>query len=126
MGAAPPAPAGAGELTFDGVIALLKKLNPKASGSPHGKFWDLPYDQFLASEFQPNTEPGKVRLLTPGKGAQSNLVRALRGEALIRITDDGKEVPFPVGQMPSKGKGALMAADDIAKIERWIDAGCPK
>ncbi len=123
---APPAPAAAADLRFDDVIALLKKLGPKASGSPHGKFWDLPYDQFVASEFQPNTEPGKIRLLVPGKGAQSNLVRALRGEPLVRITDDGKEVPFPVGQMPSKGKGSLMAPEDIAKIERWIDQGCPK
>lgn len=134
MDAAPPTPAmdaagpgaTAGTLKFDDVIALLKKLNPKASGSPHGKFWDLPYEQFLTSEFQPNTEAGKVRLLVPGKGAQSNLVRALRGEPLVRITDDGKEVPFPVGLMPSKGKGATMAPEDIAKIERWIDAGCPR
>jgi len=124
--AAPPTPPAAGGLRFDDVIALLKKLGPKASGSPHGKLWELPYDQFVAFEFAPNTESGKVRLLIPGKGAQSNLVRALKGEALIRLTDDGKEVPFPVGAMPSKGKGTPMAADDIAKIEAWIDAGAPK
>ncbi len=124
--AAPTLPPAVSAVRFDDVIALLKKLGPKASGSPHGKLWELPYDQFLAFEFQPNTEGGKVRLLVPGKGAQSNLVRALRGEPLVRLTDDGKEVPFPVGAMPSKGKGSPMSADDIATIERWIDLGAPK
>jgi hypothetical protein len=68
-----------------------------------------------------------VVLIDKGHGADSNLVRALKGESLK--VSDGKGgftlVSIDKG-MPPPGKGATMPPEDIARIERWIDAGVPE
>jgi mono/diheme cytochrome c family protein len=121
----PPAPAGGweeGDLDFAGVVKVLADLNQKASGSPHGRFWTKSYADFLALEF--TTASGeKVRLLNPGDGAGSNLVRALKGEAL-EGTVDGKPVVVPGKLMPPKG--AKPTPEQIERIRRWIDRGAPE
>jgi hypothetical protein len=123
----PAAPPGApvaqlGDVDFAGVVQLLKDLKRKTSGSPHGAFWNKPYAEFMAFSFEAGG--GKVKLVTPGDGAKSNLVRALKTEPLLLTMPDGtvKEETFS----PMPPRGGPMPAADIEKIRRWIDRGCPE
>ncbi|MEX0676002.1 MAG: ferritin-like protein [Pirellulales bacterium] len=71
----------------------------------HGAFWrGLSRDEFVAYRVF-NT----VRLVQPGDGANSNLVKALHGDGFPRM---------PLGYPP-------MPEDRIEFIERWIQDGCP-
>src|SRR5205085_1697784 len=102
---------------------------PRASGAPHGKFWELSYADFMAKDFAwDSAGGGTVQLIDKGHGADSNLVRALRGQPLkVKDPASGKVTEQPLGKtMPPPGKGQKMSDEDIAKIEKWIDAGAPE
>ncbi len=127
--AAEPAPASTGALEWSaddvdyaGVQKIFVDLNRKTSGSPHGKFWTKSYEEFFAFEF--NSPEGKIRLFDAGKGAESNLVRALRGQPLIVRAADGTTREQPFSRMPPKG--APVPEADIERVRRWIDHGAPK
>ena len=114
------------DLDFAGLIALLKAGNPKASGSPHGPFWNLTYDKFMAYTFDIPSEGAKARLVVPGDPDKSNLLTALLAKPLI-IEKDGKPATLDLGRaMPPKGKGAVVSPADIERIRRWIVHGCPE
>ena len=63
-------------------------------------------------------------MLEPGKGAGSNLVRALEGRPLIVRAADGTTKEQEFSRMPPKG--APVPEADIARIRRWIDHGAPR
>ncbi|AWM36730.1 hypothetical protein GobsT_54240 [Gemmata obscuriglobus] len=85
----------------------------------HGAFWrNRTRDQFVTFRFR------GLDLVAVGDGAESNLVKALRGEAPF-----GADLPNP----PPGARFSRMPAGldpvpdpDIAFIQRWIDAGCPE
>jgi photosystem II stability/assembly factor-like uncharacterized protein len=84
----------------------------------HGPFWrGISRDQFVAKKVL------GLPLLVIGQGAASNLVKALKGEAPFgRDLDD----PPPGARFPRMPFGFDPVADaDIARIEKWIDDGCP-
>jgi hypothetical protein len=125
-GGAPSTEWAADDLDFAGVLAILAAGTPKASGSPHGAIWTLPYRDFLAFAFDIPSEGARARLLVVGDGARSNLVRALAAKPLI-AEKDGREIEVDLGRaMPPKGKGQAVSAADVARIQRWIDRGCPE
>ncbi|MCC7138056.1 MAG: hypothetical protein IT460_06455 [Planctomycetes bacterium] len=123
----PPTAPAAGDLGFDDVVAILSGLNPKASSAPHGEFWKLPYEKFVALEFPIFSESAKARLVEPGKPDRSNFLRAFRKQPLLIVREDGTEAEYDMGKpMPPKGKGDRPTAEQLAALERWVAAGCPK
>ena len=103
---------------FDAVREILEKaVNGKTIGA-HGNFWrgiDLP--TFIAKSVF-----GR-KLVEPGKGADSNLVKALRGQAPF-----GRDLtPRPPGAIFPRMPLRFPPVDDagIAFIEAWINDGCP-
>jgi len=84
---------------------------PYHSGS--GRFWKLPRAEFIQSSVY-----GLKVVETEGnnRGARSNLVKALKGEAPFDGTDFGR---MPLGR-------PALAPADIDFIQKWIDDGCPK
>jgi tyrosinase len=86
-----------------------------------GPFWELPLYGFLQARLMglPLVEPAKSCCGTaapdPGRGARSNLVRGLRGAAPF----DGSQF----GRLP--WGGTAVPDEDIARVEAWIDDGCP-
>jgi hypothetical protein len=128
---APPSPpvAGGGEwlpddLDYAGVQELFRAVKAKSTGAPHGKFWEKSHEQFLAFEFEMSSRDGTVRLVEPGNGAGSNLVRALKGEKLVVVLPAGGKEEVEAERMPPTG--SPMADADIERIRRWIDHGAPK
>ncbi len=90
-------------------------LNAAAGfGSPvHGRFWNVPLATFVASSvngLELIAPPG------PGRGRNSNLVKALKGEDPFDPTN--------IGRMPRNRQP--VAPQHIAFIEDWIDRGCPE
>lgn len=102
----------ADKTSFVHVFELLEKA--ATTGKPrHGRFWLAPLEDFkkaVVKDLNIIAEPGQ------GRGARSNLVKALKGE--IPFGPDGDFPRMPLGRPP-------MAANDIAYIERWIDENCP-
>jgi hypothetical protein len=125
-----PAPAAGGgdwkpdDLDYAGVQAIFRALKAKSSGAPHGKFWEKSHAEFVAMEFDMTSEEGKVKMVEPGNGAASNLVRALRGDPLTIKLPDGSTKTLEMDRMPPKGDPVSEA--DIVRISRWIDHGAPK
>ncbi len=128
-----PAPAVPGKtvegpvIGFAEVQALLGAYMKTAASAPHGDFWTLSYAEFLEKTF-PLEEgaDGTIRLVTPGDGAGSNLIRALRDGKSLRVTySDGRTEEKDIRRMPPRGK-RKPSDEDIAKLEKWIDAGCPE
>jgi mono/diheme cytochrome c family protein/ketosteroid isomerase-like protein len=137
-GTAPVAPAGAADwrtddLDYAGVIAIFRSLAEKAPGSPHKVFWvdpsdktkDRPYADFVKSEFALTSRDGKVVLMKPGDSANSNLVRALRGETLLVTLPNGKVEEWPLESVMPPGKKKPTDLQ-IELLARWIDHGCPE
>ncbi len=127
----PPQPtqpdAPVGDLGFEDVVGILKSIRQRAMHAPHGEFWrELSYAEFVAFEFASVSGGDEMlRLVVPYDGAGSNLVRALRdGKALRVRLPDGRTVERDFPRMP-KGQAAI-PAEDLAKIVRWVDAGCPE
>lgn len=100
-----------------GRYQQVQKLLADAAGSDadpdheqHGRFWELPYADFMALQTIYNVrligEPG------PDRGKRSGLIRVLKGEQ--------SGVPrMPLGRPP-------MSNENIAFIQTWIDDGCPE
>jgi mono/diheme cytochrome c family protein/ketosteroid isomerase-like protein len=124
-GTKPDEPAVVSDLGYADVQNLVQKLNKGAKSSPHENFWELPYEKFVAFEFEDYADGAKIRLLVPYDGKNSNLVKALRDGKGITITKaDGTPGTKNVTRMPKNA--APMPDEDVAKIERWIDAGAPE
>ncbi|HEY7427189.1 MAG TPA: hypothetical protein VH682_23345 [Gemmataceae bacterium] len=107
---------GAGRKTrFDRVGEILERAagdgHPSHSGA--GRFWNLPRAAFLQTVVY-----GLKVVETEGenRGARSNLVKALKGEAPFDGTDFER---MPLGR-------DAVAPADIAFIQQWIDEGCPE
>ena len=108
---------------FSEVIAILDESvgGPAASvGFPHGPFWrEVTRDELVALEVPAFGE--KLPLLVVGDSANSNLIKALKGEAPFGTDSGTSGARFR--RMPA-GRAAL-PDDKIALIEKWIDDGCP-
>jgi hypothetical protein len=83
---------------------------------PHRAFWRTQTrDQFV------NFKILGLPIVTLGNGSGSNIVRALRGE-----TPFGQDIGTSGASFRRMPAGlAPMAAEKIAVISAWIDAGCP-
>jgi hypothetical protein len=121
--APPPSAPAADDLDYAGVQRLFEDLKRKSTGSPHGTFWKKPHAEFVAFEFKTN-DGDVIRLVKPGDGAGSNLVRALRGAPLEATDPSGKRKEVEGKVMPPKG--APMPEADVLRISRWVDRGCPE
>src|SRR4051794_34289883 len=105
---------------FQRIIDILDTAigGPMVDIAVHRAFWrGLTRDQFVAKKVF------GLDLVQVGQGADSNLVKALRGVAPF-----GSDLPDPpadaqFSRMPA-GRPPMPDAD-IAFIERWIDEGCP-
>src|SRR6476659_9061653 len=108
-------------MDFQGVIKILDESigGPGVGIGAHRAFWrDITRDEFVAKKVF-----GKA-LVILGDGANSNLVRALKGESPF-----GADLPDPpqgatIRRMPAGRPPA--PTESIAAIEQWIDAGCPE
>ncbi|MGH8909476.1 MAG: WD40/YVTN/BNR-like repeat-containing protein [Egibacteraceae bacterium] len=106
---------------FQRVIEILDAAigGPSVSIRAHGAFWrGLTRDQFVARSVF-----GQA-LIVVGAGADSNLVRAFKGEAPF-----GSDLPTPpAGAVFSRMPAGLppVSDEDIAFIEQWIDDGSPE
>lgn len=104
---------------FDRVIQILDEAigGPAASIGAHGTFWrGLTRDEFVTQQVFDHS------LIVVGRGVDSNLVKALRGEFPFGSNTGTPGATFrrmPAGRAP-------VPADQIAFIERWIDDGCPE
>lgn len=106
-------------MDFERVIKILDGSigGPEASIGAHRAFWrGLTRDQFIAKKVF-----GKD-LVVVGDGANSNLVRALRGQSPFGsdLTDPPEDADFrrmPAGREP-------VPDDSIKFIEQWISDGC--
>lgn len=78
----------------------------------HGAFWrNVPLEDFISTPVAGET------LLIVGNGAESNLVKALKGQD--PFGDDGSYSRMPTGLDATP-------PDEIAEIEQWINDGCPE
>ena len=86
-------------------------------GGPHRAFWrSQSRDQFVAFKII------GLPIVALGKGNESNIIKALRGEAPFGSdigTPDASIRRMPAGRDP-------IPADRIAFISSWIDDGCPE
>jgi len=102
---------------FHDVQSLLdRSIGPGQIGA-HRAFWrGLSRDQFVARSVY------GYPLVTPGDSANSNLVKALRGE--VPFGDDFTVPGVIMPRMPARLPP--MPDEDIATIAGWIDSGCPE
>ncbi|QDU26265.1 hypothetical protein ETAA8_13420 [Anatilimnocola aggregata] len=88
------------------VRSVLNRLLDRNGGAPrHGKFWDLPRDQFVAGPIY-----GRVPIV-PGHPDQSFLIQILSGPV-------GSINRMPLG-------GPFIEPSDLAFIVQWIVDGAP-
>jgi len=107
---------GAEPLSYAQVQAILERSTP--TGDPihggNGRFWELPLEEFMAIDkirgVQLIADPGADR------GARSGLIRALKGEGEFGPGGFIPRMPRDLPPVPD---------DEIAYIQRWIDADCP-
>jgi hypothetical protein len=117
-------PSATDAIGYADVQAILRGLGKPAKGAPHGTFWDEPYATFVDMEFEHPDEGVMIKVITPWKGADSNLVKALRSGKGITATRDGETVSIDIDRMPNGGP--YLDEAEIKKIERWIDQGAPE
>ncbi|MGH3670435.1 MAG: WD40/YVTN/BNR-like repeat-containing protein [Pseudonocardiaceae bacterium] len=104
---------------FERVVHILDEAigGPFVSIRAHGTFWrGLTRDQFVALAVFDRS------LIVVGRGGDSDLVKALRGEFPFGSNTGTPGATFrrmPAGRPP-------VPADQIAFVERWIDDGCPE
>ena len=106
--------------TFERVVQILDDAigGANANIGVHGAFWrGKTRDQFVALKVL-----GK-QLLVIGNGSQSNLIKALRGDAPFGSDLANPPAGATIPRMPD-GLPPVTAAD-IGFISGWIDAGCP-
>ncbi len=98
-------------MTYSDVQAMLEDAVSHETIHAHGNFWrGKTRDEFVGMVVLK-----KWPLLVVGNAKESNLIKAVRGLPPF----DGTEA----SQMPD-GFPPLSEAS-IAKLEGWIDAGCP-
>jgi mono/diheme cytochrome c family protein/ketosteroid isomerase-like protein len=122
-----PPPAGGDQVGFQQIVDLLAGLDYGAPSAPHGDFWKLPYDEFMAFEFpmEKGVPELAIKLVVPGKPDESNLLLAFEGkEVHVLDKEAGESFPAEIARMP-KNKPPL-DPKLIATIRAWIEAGCPK
>jgi hypothetical protein len=113
MGAGAGGGAG-GQSRLDRMRDILNSAT--GTGTPnHGgakRFWNLPRSEFVQAKVY-----GLTVIETTGdnRGARSNLIKALKGEAPFDDTDFPR---MPLGRPP-------VSPENIAFIQKWIDDGCP-
>lgn len=105
-------------MNFEDVIAILDDSvgGPDAEVASHGPFWrGITRDRFVAMRI------GGRRLVIPGDGDNSNLVKSLRAKPF------GSDLPDP----PEGAVTPVMPAylppvppESINRIVRWINNGC--
>jgi len=102
---------------FAKVKEILDTLVQGRNIGAHGAFWrGLSRDQFVAHRVFGYT------LVTPGNGANSNLIKALTGQAPF-----GQDMGTSGGFMRRMPAGLPAArAEDIDFIQTWINDGCPE
>jgi hypothetical protein len=108
-------------MTFDDVIDILDRSvgGPEADVSSHGPFWrGVTRDRFIAMKV------GGRKLVTPGDGENSNLVKSLRGIAPFGSDLDPAPEGATVMRMPAYLDPVSDA--DIDRVVQWIDDGCPE
>jgi photosystem II stability/assembly factor-like uncharacterized protein len=106
---------------YERVIEILDSSigGPEEEIGVHGTFWrGLTRDQFVAKRVR------GLNIIALGDGGNSNVVKALRGEAPF-----GADLPAPppgalFSRMPA-GRPPV-SESDIAFIQQWIDDGCPE
>jgi hypothetical protein len=106
---------------YDHILAILDQAigGPAVNIGEHGAFWrDLTRDEFVQKRVI------EIALVAVGNGADSNLVKALKGQSPF---GDDLTVP-PAGAIyPRMPADLAPVADiDIAFIEKWINDGCPE
>jgi hypothetical protein len=104
---------------YERVLEILDKAigGPGSNIGAHGAFWrGLLRDQFVTKKVYGN------ELVVVGRGSESNLVKALKGEAPF-----GNDLPNPPpgAKYPRMPEGLPPVSDsNIAFIQTWIDQGC--
>ena len=108
-------------MNFQDVVDLLDKSvgGPQATVVSHGPFWrGVTRDRFLAMKV------GGRKLITPGDGANSNLVLSLKGDAPFGSDLDDPPAGSNAPRMPAYLDP--MPDEHISAIEQWINDGCPE
>ena len=105
---------------------MLRAVGTGAGEAPHGAFWERSYGEFVNASFPvARGRAGVVRLLVPGNASASNLIHALRGgKDVVVILPNGQRSTTDVGPLHTALE--KLADADLAKLEAWIDAGCPE
>lgn len=107
-------------MKFSDVVDILDASvgGADADVASHGPFWrGVTRDRFVAMKV------GGRRLVTLGEGANSNLVKSLRGDS--PFGSDLEPAPDGANQMRMPAYAPPVPDADIDRIEQWIDAGCP-
>ncbi|BBX44727.1 hypothetical protein GCM10009641_26820 [Mycobacterium cookii] len=107
-------------MNFKDVVAILDNSVGGADADvvSHGPFWrDVTRDRFV------DMKVGGRKLVVLGDGAGSNLVLSLKGEAPFGSDLDDPPVGAVIPRMPAYLDP--VPAEDIDRIEQWIDDGCP-
>lgn len=106
---------------FDKVLQILDAVvgGPTAPVGFHGAFWrGITRNEFVAKKVF------GLDLISVGNGADSNLVKALKGEAPFGADLASPPPNADFNRMPS-GLPPV-SPGDIAFIQTWIDEGCPE
>lgn len=108
-------------MSFQDVIDILDRSvgGPDAEVSAHGAFWrGVTRDRFVAMKV------GGRKLITPGDGENSNLVKSLRGAA--PFGSDLDPAPEGAGIMRMPAYLDPVSDEEIMQVAAWIDADCPE
>ena len=112
--------------SYAAVQALLddfiKNNNVPIGATPYGAFWNkMDYKEFVQGNIPAIADPaGKpLKVLVVGNSRQSNIIMALRGTQGSLFDP----VEGTIGRLPPTGP--FMHTEDIDRIAKWIDAGCP-
>lgn len=106
-------------MEFEEVVAILDAAvgGPDADVDSHGAFWrDVTRDEFVAMKV------GGRRLVEICDGANSSLIRSLRGERPFGSDLDHPPAGATVMRMPAYLPP--VSESDIDRIQEWIDEGC--
>ncbi len=100
------------------LLATLTGNDPSIDDAPHGAFWKLDYDTFIAQQTDDWGVPGS--LIVKGDPKRSVLYMALAG-----LPPFGDTIP----QMPDVGSdpnGRAATAAELQMVANWITNNCPK
>jgi hypothetical protein len=102
--------------TLTGYISESTGNNEESdaeNNAPHGAFWKtMTYEEFTTGSIF-----GQYAILVVGNSAESNIIKALKGEAPF----DGSVFQ----RMPGDGP-PFFTDDQINEIAAWIDKDCPQ